>query len=199
MDSKGLLIGSVIAIAGVSYLVHKNAEKRNNRNADNETRDLTNNSTRQALAFKDLMNVNNNFNFWTVDKISMTERVAALYNLCLSISNWSEVQTKFLTLTNNEKRLTDCLQEACSVEVFNRALNLAAASKVETSCSTTIVYNYDGERFDKSVSSGEYLGSVIESNNLYVSFISSYKVEGLIFKDLIEVTGSVAKSCAKIL
>lgn len=199
MDSKNGLIFGVLAFLGVGYFVHKNAERRNNRNADNETRDLANDSTRQALAFKALLNVNNNYGFWTVDKVSMTERVAALFNICLSVTNWAQVQDKFLVLCNNEKRLTDCLQEACNVDVFNKALNLAASSKVETSCSTTIVYDVDGERVDKSVDKGAYLGAVTENNNLYVSFITSYQVEGFIFKDLIEVTGTVAKSCAKIL
>lgn len=92
MEAKKGLIFGFLALLGVGYFAHKNAERRNNRNADNETRDLANDSTRQALAFKDLMNVNNNYGFWTVDKVSLTERVAALYNICLSVTNWAQVQ-----------------------------------------------------------------------------------------------------------
>lgn len=199
MDTKTALIFGGLAFLGVVLI--RNADKRNAQNADAETSDLNDDPTRQALAFKDLLDANDNFNWWSVNNISSKDDIAALYNLCLTITDWAEVQRKFLVLTKNERRLTDCLQDACTDnEVFNKALEIAGAQKVELTQDTTVVfYDKDGQRVDKSMSKGTRLGAIEESNDMYIAFINRYWVDGIFFKDLIEVTGVIAKNCAKII
>lgn len=198
MNSKILLIGGGLTALTIYLFAKKNADRKDTKKANQVTEDLSVDTSRQALTFKELMNVNNNFNFWTVDKITIPSRICQLYNLCLSITNWSEVQNKFAVLCNNEKRLTDCLQQACSTDVFNFALDLAAKEKVITTAETAIAFYYKNQRSDKTIKKGVLIGALTDSDNLSYTFVNEYRTDGLIIKDILPVTAAIYKGNAKL-
>lgn len=212
MDNKGLILGMFAIGAGLWFLNKRLKEKdereQEEERAENEAvNEVLNNysediNTQAAVNLKELMNVNDNFNFWTVDKVTTTARVCRLYNIMLSITDFAKVQGYFQQLCKNEKNLTACLQEACTNEVFKKALELATAKKVITTAAATLILTDKETMYNMrtvNIEANTNVGALISRNEMNTDFINGYKEHGAVFTDIEEVTGYVPTAFIKII
>ena len=121
----------------------------------------------------------------------------------LSVTDFAKVQAYFQQLCKNEKNLTACLQEACTNEVFKKALELATAKKVITTAAATLVltdsetmYNMKTVNVEANTIVGALTSTYYDMNT---NFINGYKEHGVVFTDIEEITGYVPTGLIKII
>lgn len=197
MDAKIILIGGGLAALAAYLFSKKNETKKDTKNQDKTTEDLSNLETQQALQLKSLLNPEKNIIIgWTTNNLKSRAdypKVAEILNTILNITNWSMVQKKFLALCNNEFTLLNALQSALPVDLYNKAVKLAGAKKLVTNQDITGVTIYDKTlpvglqtvNFKKNT----LIGALDKYSGNYVYFINGYKSDGAVLKDLIEMSG----------
>lgn len=197
MDAKIILIGGGLAALAAYLFSKKNETKKDTKNQDKTTEDLSDLETQQALQLKSLLNPEKNIIIgWTTNNLKSRAdypKVAEILNTILNITNWSKVQKKFLALCNNEFTLLNALQSALTVDLYNKAVKLAGAKKLVTNQDITGVTIYDKTlpvglqtvNFKKNT----LIGALDRYSGNYVYFINGYKSDGAVLKDLIEMSG----------
>lgn len=197
MDTKIILIGGGLAALAAYLFSKKNETKKDTKNQDKTTEDLSDLETQQALQLKSLLNPEKNIIIgWTTNNLKSRAdypKVAEILNTILNITNWSKVQKKFLALCNNEFTLLNALQSALPVDLYNKAVKLAGAKKLVTNQDITGVTIYDKTlpvglqtvNFKKNT----LIGALDRYSGNYVYFINGYKSDGAVLKDLIEMSG----------
>lgn len=197
MDAKIILIGGGLAALAAYLFSKKNETKKDTKNQDKTTEDLSDLETQQALQLKSLLNPEKNIIIgWTTNNLKSRAdypKVAEILNTILNITNWSKVQKKFLALCNNEFTLLNALQSALTVDLYNKAVKLAGAKKLVTNQDITGVTIYDKTlpvglqtvNFKKNT----LIGALDRYSGNYVYFINGYKPNGTVLKDLIEMSG----------
>lgn len=197
MDAKIILIGGGLAALAAYLFSKKNETKKDTKNQDKTTEDLSDLETQQALQLKSLLNPEKNIIIgWTTNNFKSRAdypKVSEILNTILNITNWSKVQKKFLALCNNEFTLLNALQSALTVDLYNKAVKLAGAKKLVTNQDITGVTIYDKTlpvglqtvNFKKNT----LIGALDRYSGNYVYFINGYKSDGAVLKDLIEMSG----------
>jgi hypothetical protein len=119
----------------------------------------------------------------------------------LSVTDFGKVQGYFQQLCKDEKNLTACLQEACTNEVFKKALELATAKKVITTAAATLVLTDKETMYNMktvNVQADTIIGALIRTNEMNTDFINGYQEHGAVFTDIEEITGYVPTVFIKI-
>lgn len=197
MDAKIILIGGGLAALAAYLFSKKNETKKDTKNQDKTTEDLSDLETQQALQLKSLLNPEKNIIIgWTTNNLKSRAdypKVAEILNTILNITNWSKVQKKFLALCNNEFTLLNALQSALTVDLYNKAVKLAGAKKLVTNQDITGVIIYDKTLpvglQTVSFKKNTLIGALDRYSGNYVYFINGYKSDGAVLKDLIEMSG----------
>ena len=197
MDAKIILIGGGLAALAAYLFSKKNETKKDTKNQDKTTEDLSDLETQQALQLKSLLNPEKNIVIgWTTNNLKSRAdypKVAEILNTILNITNWSKVQKKFLALCNNEFTLLNALQSALTVDLYNKAVKLAGAKKLVTNQDITGVTIYDKTLpvglQTVSFKKNTLIGALDRYSGNYVYFINGYKPDGAVLKDLIEMSG----------
>lgn len=197
MDAKIILIGGGLAALAAYLFSKKNETKKDTKNQDKTTEDLSDLETQQALQLKSLLNPEKNIVIgWTTNNLKSRAdypKVAEILNTILNITNWSKVQKKFLALCNNEFTLLNALQSALTVDLYNKAVKLAGAKKLVTNQDITGVTIYDKTLpvglQTVSFKKNTLIGALDRYSGNYVYFINGYKSDGAVLKDLIEMSG----------
>ena len=165
MDSKVILtaagIGTILLL-----LSRRRRQQRQDNQVINNVVESTNVNDTLASNLKDLLNANDNFGFWTVDKITKPERKIKLYNIMNRVSDFKKFSSAFLKLCKNQKTLQDALQSACDNEVYTKALNIAKCKKVITTAETPLmIFEPDNiTAITKNVSKNKIIGSLKNQN-----------------------------------
>ena len=197
VDAKIILIGGGLAALAAYLFSKKNETKKDTKNQDKTTEDLSDLETQQALQLKSLLNPEKNIIIgWTTNNLKSRAdypKVAEILNTILNITNWSKVQKKFLALCNNEFTLLNALQSALTVDLYNKAVKLAGAKKLVTNQDITGVTIYDKTLpvglQTVSFKKNTLIGALDRYSGNYVYFINGYKSDGAVLKDLIEMSG----------
>lgn len=197
MDAKIILIGGGLAALAAYLFSKKNETKKDTKNQDKTTEDLSDLETQQALQLKSLLNPEKNIVIgWTTNNLKSRAdypKVAEILNTILNITNWSKVQKKFLALCNNEFTLLNALQSALTVDLYNKAVKLAGVKKLVTNQDITGVTIYDKTlpvgMQTVSFKKNTLIGALDRYSGNYVYFINGYKSDGAVLKDLIEMSG----------
>lgn len=205
MDGKILLIGGGIAALAAYLWSKKNEDKKNTNNANKVTDDLSVSST-QAVALKTLMNVNNNFGFWSTDTIILDSKKIKLYNIMLSIIDWAAVQKDFSTLCNNELTLTNCLQKAFNTDIVQKALELAKSQKVVTknAVKLQLTNTKDNTKTWVSFEPNTVLGALKKEEDFgaqgkVYTFINEFREDAYLSFSPYEIVGEAMSSIAKLI
>ncbi len=204
MDGKILLIGGGLGLLALYLFRKKNEDENNAKNADKETEDLTNKETQQALLLKSLLNPEKVAVIgWTTNNLKSRAdypKVAEILNTLLSVTKWAAVQNSFLKLCNKEYTLLNALQNALPTDIYKKAVEIAAAKKIQTVKDVTAILKDSTAptgmvtlQFQKNT----LIGALQKYSGGDVYFINGYKSDGNILKDLIEMSGYVAKNSVK--
>lgn len=175
MDSKVILTA-----AGIGTILLLLSRRRRQQRQDNEqinnVVESTNVNDTLAARLKDLLNANDNFGFWTVDRITKADRKIKLYNIMNRVSDFKKFSSAFLKLCKNQKTLQDALQSACDNEVYSKALDIAKCKKVITTADNKlIIFEPDNvTSFIKDVGKNKIIGSLKNKNSTYLSVIWQY-------------------------
>ena len=194
MDTKVLLIGGGLAALALYLFKKKNEDKNNAKNSDNETADLTDKETQQALQIQAIIEPFQMLGQWTTKNLyGSTADSAKLLNILLECTDWAKLQKKFRALCNNEYTLNSALQSALPDDYFKKAIEIAAAKKVVTTKSCT-AYLYEGSNTlatTKNFQANTILGALKSKTAYQTFFINGFKSSGAVITDLVEVSGYV--------
>lgn len=207
MDTKFIIGAAAVTIAGIWLFRRKNEQQVETRQQNQQTENLADPVTSQAVRLKQALQWEKGLLSWSGQRItnSYPSRQAALYNVCLEITNWKAVQQKFSALCNNETTLLEALQTCCDNETFNAAQQLCAAEKVVTTKACRGSIYKDGENQPTSVEFpanavvGVYLNQTGQPGYGITSFINSFQSDGgWFFPALERFTGTISDSDIKI-
>lgn len=211
MDTKGLIFGLCAVGLGLWFIdkkikENKEEERRENEDVNEITNNIDDNDTRIALALKQLMNVNDNYNIWTVKSFEINfndSDMIKMFNTALLITNWAKVQRDFLKLCKNEKNLTECLQEAFKYvpEYQQFFLDIARSKKLITTKETgaqlwkiTDAAHPTIRNFEANTILGRYTGDATGK-----LFINEYFDDSIFSFDPQVVKGEVPLNAVKII
>ena len=212
MDSKLIIGAAAVAVAGIWLFRKKNQEKVQVRNANKASEDLSDPATNAAVKIKQALNLRKLPAIgWTGTTVSSsngsTGARANLFNACLEVTSWKNVQSKFSQLCDNEVTLLDALQRNTDTETFNTAKQLLQADKVvtKTACNALLTL-YDeknkaiGDGVTHEFPANTILGAFVSSYNGNTSFINGFQWDGdFFFADLYSTKGYTATNKINII
>lgn len=216
MDTKLIIGAAAVAIGAIWLFRKKNQDKNNNKAEEHATENLNDLPTQQALKLRNLLEpkqalITRKWGSWTFDAstpIGQSDRVekeGQLYNICLEITDWPEVQKKFGKLLNNEATLLQIL-ETIPDRIYKNCLDFIKANKVITTTATSAQiskYDPNGKALftDQTVqfTEGQIVGAYSGTVNGIVAFVNGFQSDGGIFEPELErFTGRIPQNKVKI-
>lgn len=203
MDSKFLIGAAAVTLVGVWLFRRKNEQRVETRQQNQQTENLTDAATSQAVRLKQALQWEKGLLSWSGQKITTNypSRQAALYDVCLEITDWKAVQRKFTALCNNESTILEAFQTCLDNETFNTAQQLCAAEKVVTTsvASAAIYKDGEGEPTRVDFAANTVVGAYVATYNNTVSFINGFQSDGGWFSpELEKYTGTISADYVKI-
>lgn len=203
MDSKLIIGAAAVTLVGVWLFRRKNEQRVETRQQNQQTENLTDAPTSQAVRLKQALQWEKGLLSWSGQRITdnYPSRQAALFDVCLEITNWKAVQNKFSALCNNESTLLEAFQACLDNDSFNIAQQLCAANKVVTTsvASAAIYKDGEGEPTRVDFAANTVVGAYVATYNETVSFINGFQSDGGWFwPELEKYTGTIAANVVKI-
>lgn len=203
MDSKLIIGAAAVTIVGIWLFRRKNEQQVETRQQNQQTESLADPVTSQAVRFKQVFQWEKGLLSWSGQRIttSYPSRQAALYDVCLEVTNWKAVQQKFSALCNNESTLLEAFQSCCDNETFNAAQQLCSADKVvTTSVASAAIYKDDDNQPTRvDFGANVVVGALINKYNDTIAFINGFQSDGGWFSPELErFTGTISANVVKI-
>lgn len=205
MDSKFLIGAAAVTLVGVWLFRRKNEQRVETRQQNQQTENLSDAPTSQAVRLKQALQWKKSLLSWSGQQVTTNypSRQAALYNVCLEITDWKAVQKKFSALCNNESTLLEAFQTCLDNETYNTALLICSAKKVVTTSVAPAALYLEGDGIPKPTQvefvADTVCGAFIAQSGETVSFVNSFQSDGgWFFPELQKFTGTVSASKVKI-
>lgn len=203
MDSKIIIGAAAVTVLGIWLFRRKNEQRVETRQQNAQTENLTDAATSQAVRLKQALQWEKGLLTWSGQNITSNypSRQAALFDVCLEITDWPAVQKKFTALCNNESTILEAFQSCLDTETFNTAQTLCAAQKVVTTTTTSASIYKDDENEPTRVdfAANMVLGVYLSQYNGIVNFINGFQSDGGWFSPELErFTGTVSVNNVKL-